>query len=131
MAEYRPYRVGNRAARARLNQVKLVSVSTFVLLAVMVNWRVTQQAAWLFGYSRVLGSSLAGWYAPWQWLVWWTRWHGAEQLEPVWELCIRQAAYPLLALGALAAGTVIAARHWLADDTPDLHGSARWANALE
>jgi type IV secretion system protein VirD4 len=132
MAEYRAYRVVDSAARARLTQVKLISVSAFVLLAVLVNWRVTQHAAWLFGYSRVLGPSLAGGlYAPWEWLVWWTRWHAAEQLEPVWELCIRQAAYPLLALGALAAGTVLAARHWLSGETPDLHGSARWANARE
>ena len=132
MAEYRPYRVKNSAAQARLTQVKLTTLSSFMVLALLVNWRVTQHIAWLFGYSQLLGPSLiAGLYAPWEWLVWWTRWHGVEQFEPIWELCIRQAAYPLLALGTLAAGSVIAARHFLADETPDLHGSARLMNPSE
>ena len=132
MAEYRPYRVKNSAAQGRLTQVKLITLSSFMVLALLVNWRVTQHIAWLFGYSQLLGPSLiARLYAPWEWLVWWTRWHGVEQFEPIWELCIRQAAYPLLALGTLAAGSVIAARHLLADETPDLHGSARLMNASE
>ena len=132
MAEYRPYRIVNGAAQARLTQVKLISVAGFMTAALLINWRVTQQAARLFSYAPALGPALLGrLYAPWEWIVWWARWHGVERLQPLWELCTREAAYPLLALGALAAGTVIAARHWLADDTPDLHGSARWANAGE
>lgn len=132
MAEYRPYRSVNSAARARLIRMKLIAVSSFVLLAVLINWIVTQHVARLFGYAPGLGPSLIGnIYAPWAWLVWWTHWHWAEQLQPLWELCLRQAAYPLFAAGALAAGSVIVARHLIADDTPDLHGSARWANARE
>jgi len=132
MAEYRPYRSVNSAARARLIRVKFIAVSSFVLLAALINWTVTQHVARLFGYAPGLGPSLIGnIYAPWEWLVWWTRWHWAEQLQPLWELCLRQAAYPLLGAGALAAGSVIIARHLIADDTPDLHGSARWANARE
>ncbi len=132
MAEYRPYRVISQHASAQLSQVKLISVSSFLGVALLINWVVTQHAARLFGYSRLLGPALIGGiYAPWEWIVWWSRWHGAEQLEPVWELCTREAAYPLLALGVLAAGTVIVARYLLADHTPDLHGSARWANLRE
>src|SRR5579859_5391951 len=128
MAEHRPYRVTNARAQARLSQVKLATISGFLVLALLINWTVTQHAAQLFGYSRALGPSLAGGlYAPWEWIVWWSRWHGAEQLEPVWELCIRAAALPLLACGALAAGTVLIARYLLADTASDLHGSARWA----
>ncbi len=132
MAEYRPYRVANSGARARLTRVKLISVSSLVALALLINWWVTQHAARLFSYAPALGPSLiGGLYAPWEWVVWWTRWHDVERLQPLWELCTREAAYPVLALGVLAAGTVIVARHLLADDTPDLHGSARWANARE
>lgn len=132
MAEYRPYRVANRAAQARLAQIKLVSVASFVFMALLINWWVTQHAARRFGYAPELGPALpGGLYAPWAWVVWWTRWHEVERLQPLWELCSREAAYPLFALAAVAAGTVIAARRWLADETPDLHGSARWANAQE
>ena len=38
MAEYRPYRVINSAAQARLTQVKLIAVSGFMLLALLINW---------------------------------------------------------------------------------------------
>ena len=113
-------------------RVKLIAVSSFVLLAVLINWIVTQHVARLFGYASGLGPSLIGnIYVPWAWLVWWTRWHWAEQLEPLWELCLRQTAYPLFAAGVLAAGSIIVARHLVSDDTPDLHGSARWSNARE
>jgi len=132
MAEYRPYRNVNSAARARLLRVKFIAVSGFMLAAILINWTVTQHVARLFGYAPGLGPSwLGNIYAPWAWLIWWTRWHWAEQLEPLWELCLRQAAYPLFGAGALAAGSVIVARYLVSDDTPDLHGSARWANARE
>ncbi len=55
MAEHRPYRVINASAQARLTQVKLVTVTGFMLLALLINWRVTELVARLFGYSRVLG----------------------------------------------------------------------------
>ena len=48
MAEYRPYRVTNQRAMARLAQVKLISVSSFIGLALLINWIVTQYAARLF-----------------------------------------------------------------------------------
>ncbi len=132
MAEYRPYRVTNQRARAWLTQVKLISVSSFIVLAVLINWIVTQRAARLFGYSRALGPSLlGGFYAPWEWIVWWSRWHGAEQLEPVWALCTREAAYPLLALAVLTAATVFIARYLARGSTADLHGSARWATTRD
>ena len=42
MAEYRPYRVINASAQTRLTQMKLVAVSGFMLMALLINWRVTQ-----------------------------------------------------------------------------------------
>ena len=45
MAEYRPYRVINASAQTRLTQVKLVAVSGFMLMALLINWRVTQLVA--------------------------------------------------------------------------------------
>src|SRR5215472_16843847 len=132
MAEYRPYRVTNRRAQGRLTQVKLISVSSFIGLALLINWMVTQHAARIFGYSRVLGPQLfSGLYPPWEWIIWWSRWHGAEPLEPVWELCIREAAYPLLALAVLTATVIIVARYLLRGTFSDLHGSARWAKTRD
>ena len=129
MAEYRPYRVANQRAQARLTQVKLISVSSFIGLALLINWMVTQHAARLFGYSRALGPALiGGLYAPWEWILWWSRWQGADQLEPVWEICCRETAYPLLGLAVLTAATVIIARHLLRGTASDLHGSARWGD---
>src|SRR5260370_21417406 len=53
MAEYRPYCVTNKRAQARLTQVKLISVSSFTGLALLINWRVTRQAARLLNeFSR-------------------------------------------------------------------------------
>ena len=60
MAEYRPYRSVNSVARARLTRVKLIAVSSFLLLAVLINWIVTQHVARLFGYAYGLGPSLIG-----------------------------------------------------------------------
>ena len=34
-------------------------------------------------------------YAPWSWMVWWTRWYWAPQLEPLWEQCAREALCPM------------------------------------
>ena len=132
MAEYRPYRIVNGAAQARLTQVKLISVGSFAVAALLINWWVTQCAAGVFGYAPALGPALLGrLYAPWEWIAWWARWHGVERLQPVWESCAREAALQLLVAAALAAGAINLARWWLRDTTPDLHGSARWANAQE
>ncbi len=132
MAEYRPYRVANRSAKARLDQVKLVSVLSFAIAALLINWWVTQRAARMLGHALALGAALPGGiYAPWEWIVWWTRWHGVTQLQPVWDLCAREAALPLIAAAAIAAGAINLARWWWSDSTPDLHGSARWANTRD
>jgi type IV secretion system protein VirD4 len=131
MAEYRPYRVVNAGAQARLTQVKIVAVASFSLIALLISWRVTALAARLFGHSSALGSSLFGFYAPWAWIVWWARWHGVEHFQPVWELCLRQAAYPLLAVGAMTVAVIRIGRYLLSAATSDLHGSARWANTRD
>ena len=132
MAEYRPYRVANRTAQARLAQVKLISVSSFAAGALLINWWVTEHAAQMLGYARALGPNLAGrLYAPWEWIVWWTRWHGVMELQPVWDLCAREAALPLLVAAAITAGAINLARWWLNDSTPDLHGSARWVKTRD
>jgi type IV secretion system protein VirD4 len=107
-------------------------VSGFLLLAILINWETTQQAARLLGYSRLLGPTLLGGiYAPWEWLVWWSRWHGAERLEPLWELCTREVALPLLGIGGLAAGAILITRYLLSGTNSDLHGSARWATTRD
>lgn len=126
MAEYRPYRATSQWAQARLTQVKLIGVLSFIGLALLVNWMVTEHAARIFGHSRALGPAWFGFYPPWDWIVWWSRWHGAERLAPVWELCLREAAYPLLALAALTAAAISVARYLARGPDADLHGSARW-----
>jgi type IV secretion system protein VirD4 len=127
VAEYRPYRVTDQRAHARLTQVKLISGSSLLLLALVINWMVTQHAARMFGYSRALGRAAFGVYAPWEWIVWWSRWNRVERFQPVWELCMREAAWPLLVATAAAAAVIVLARHLLKGSGSDLHGSARWA----
>ena len=69
MAEYRPYRNVNGTAQARLLRVKFIAVSSFLLVAILINWMVTQHVARLFGYAPGLGPSwLGNIYAPWAWL---------------------------------------------------------------
>ncbi|MHB8383700.1 MAG: hypothetical protein ACYDC3_15335, partial [Candidatus Binataceae bacterium] len=69
MAEYRPYRVTNQTAKARLAQVKLISVSSFAAVALLINWWVTQRAARMLGHAPALGATLPGGiYAPWGWI---------------------------------------------------------------
>jgi type IV secretion system protein VirD4 len=132
MAEHRPYRVTNRRTQAQLAEVKVVSVASFLTMTLVINWIVTQRAAALFGYSPLLGPVLIGrLYAPWGWIAWWTRWHGVQEFAPVWKTCVREAGLPLLLAGALAAAAINMARWWLRDETPDLHGSARWADARD
>ncbi|HTR47046.1 MAG TPA: hypothetical protein VMM16_06655, partial [Verrucomicrobiae bacterium] len=127
MAEHRPYRVSSRSAKAQLLQVKLASLTFFWIAALVINWHATQIAARTFGDAPQLGPTLFGMYAPWEWIVWWSRWFDAEQLQPVWEQCVIQVALPVLAAFATTVGAISLARWWLRDTTPDLHGSARWA----
>jgi type IV secretion system protein VirD4 len=128
MAEYRPYRVANARAQAQLQQVKVLGVTVFVGLALILNWMATQQVARMFGYARPLGVPLiGGLYAPWGWIVWWARWHGAAHFAPVWAQCAHEVLYPVGALAALLALTIGGARHLLRGTASDLYGSARWA----
>jgi type IV secretion system protein VirD4 len=129
MAEHRPYRVTNRRAQAQLSKVKVISVASFVTVALAVNWAVTERAAALFGYSPLLGTSLFGrLYVPWQWIAWWSRWHAVPEFAVIWQTCVREAGLFLLVGAAMAVGAVHIARWYFSDETPDLHGSARWAN---
>jgi type IV secretion system protein VirD4 len=129
MAEHRPYRVTNRRAQARLSQVKVVSVASFFTVALAVNWAVTERAAALFGYSPLLGTPLFGrLYVPWQWIAWWSRWHAVPEFAVIWQTCVREAGLFLLVGAAMTVGAVHIARWYFSDETPDLHGSARWAN---
>ena len=101
-------------AQARLTQVKLVSVSGFILLALLINWRVTEhRGAAIRLFARAGAVPVRRLYAPWEWIVWWSRWHWVEHFQPVWELCIREAAYALLALAAGTAGVIVVARYLL------------------
>ena len=128
MAEHRPYRVTSRSAKAQLVRVKLVSLTLFWLSALAINWRATQLAAHTFGDAPQLAPTLLGFYAPWEWIVWWSRWYQAERLRPVWELCVVRVAGPVLIVFAITVGVINLTRWWLRDAGPDLHGSARWAS---
>jgi type IV secretion system protein VirD4 len=128
MAEYRPYRLANRRAQAQLMQVKVIGVTSFVVLTLIINWAVTQQVARLFGYARALGSPLiGGLYAPWAWMVWWLHWHSAAQLQPVWAMCTREVTRPVAELGVVLVVSIGVCRYLLRGTAADLYGSARWA----
>lgn len=132
MAEYRPYRVANQRTQAKLTQIKLITGTSFLLVTVGINWWVTQHTAAHFGYARGLGPALFGHiYAPWEWLVWWARWHGVEQFQPVWNWCIKASGGPLLIAGGMTAAVINIARHVLNRSASDLHGSARWATTRD
>lgn len=137
MAEQRPYRLSGTASDASLRQTKIVAMLTLGVAVVVVNWVTTQHAARLFGYSRTLGAPwcyfpLIGLlYHPWDWLVWWWRWHSEPTLAPLWELCAHEAVYPMVALSAIAMGAIAVARHKGFRNPSDLHGSARWANTRD
>ena len=131
MAEHRPYRVTSRSAKAQLRWVELVSLTLFWIAALAINWRATQFAARTFGDAPQLGPTLLGFYAPWEWIMWWSRWYHAEQLRPVWGLCVVQVAVPVLVAFAITVGAINLARWWLRDTAPDLHGSARCASCRD
>src|SRR5262249_33290713 len=106
MAEHRPYRVTSRSAKAQLLRVKLVSLTLFWVAALAINWRATQLAARTFGDAPQLAPTLLGFYAPWEWIVWWSRWYQAERLRPVWGLCVIRVALPLLVAFAVTVGAI-------------------------
>jgi type IV secretion system protein VirD4 len=119
MAESRPYRLTNSSAQARLTRVKLLALGGFAIGALLINQRATQAAVEMFG--------LHGLYAPWQWMVWWYRWHAAAAFQPVWQTCTRLVLMPMLMLAAISVAAIVIARTLLNAATPDLYGSARWA----
>ncbi|HLV93900.1 MAG TPA: type IV secretory system conjugative DNA transfer family protein [Candidatus Acidoferrales bacterium] len=137
MAEQRPYRLSGTASDASLRQTKIVAMLTLGVAVVVVNWVTTQHAARLFGYSRTLGAPwcyfpLIGLlYHPWDWMVWWWRWHSEPTLAPLWELCTHEAVYPMIALSVMAMGAIAVARDKGFRNPSDLHGSARWANTRD
>jgi len=134
VAEQRPYRMSGTAGDGHFSQVKIIVLLSLGAAFVVVNWNTTQHAARLFGYSRLLGGPFLdfGWtgrlYRPWDWMVWWSRWHSEPTLAPLWELCAREAIYPMLALTVIAMAAIAVARHGWFRNPSDLHGSARWAN---
>jgi type IV secretion system protein VirD4 len=135
MAEQRPYRMSG-TGDDRLWQIKAAVMLALAAGFIVVNWVATQRAAQMCGYAPWLGPamtmSLAGpVYAPWQWSVWWWRWHNAPELAPLWPVCTRMAVYPMLGLTALAAGTMALARQGWFGSVSDLHGSARWAKTRD
>ena len=137
MAEQRPYRLSGTAADTRLSQIKIVVLLSLGAVFVVVNWMTTQHAARLFGYSPALGQPwcdfplVGSLYRPWNWMVWWLRWHSDPTLAPLWDLCVREAVYPMVALTAIAMGAIAVARHGWFQNPSDLHGSARWANTRD
>src|SRR5713226_1472054 len=136
MAEQRPYRVQGSAADARLGRVKRIALLSLASAFIAINWVTTQHAASVLRYASWLGRPLfrlkgGAIYAPWSWMVWWTRWYWAPQLEPLWRQCAREALYPMAAVTAVCCVAIAVARKGWFASASDLHGSARWANTRD
>ena len=136
MAEQRPYRVPGSAVDARLGRVKRLTLLSLVSSFIAINWVTTQHAASVLRYAPWLGRPLfhlksAVIYAPWSWMVWWSRWYWAPQLKPLWAQSAREALYPMAVVTAVCCAAIaIARKGWFATAS-DLHGSARWANTRD
>ena len=107
MAEQRPYRVPGFSADARLARAKRLAVLSLAGAFIAINWVTTQHAASVLRHASWLGRPLfhlrsEAVYAPWSWIVWWTRWYWAPQLEPLWEQCAREALYPMAIVTAVS-----------------------------
>jgi hypothetical protein len=76
-----------------------MALGGFAIGALAINERATQTAVTMFG--------LHGFYAPWQWIVWWARWHTALAFQPVWETCTRLVLMPMLTLAGIAGETIV------------------------
>src|ERR1700693_3280666 len=136
MAEQRPYRILGFSADARLARAKRRAVLSLVGAFIAINWVTTQYAASVPRDASWLGQPLfhlrgEAVYAPWSWIVWWTRWHWAPQLEPLWEQCAREALYPMAVVTAVCCAAIAMVRHGWFANVSDLHGSARWATACD
>ncbi|MGO9267992.1 MAG: type IV secretory system conjugative DNA transfer family protein [Candidatus Binataceae bacterium] len=133
MAEQRPYRLPGSAADAQLRRVKALALLSLAGAFLAINQVTTQHAARVLREAPWLGELIVRLpvagpiYAPWAWVVWWSRWHDAPALGPLWTLCTHQALYPVALVTAIACGAIALARHGWFADVSDLHGSARWA----
>ncbi len=137
MAEQRPYRVPRSTGDARLGRVKRIALLSLASSFIAINWVTTQHAASVLRHAPWLGHPLFNLpdigplYAPWSWIIWWTRWYWAPQLEQLWRQCAREALYPMAIVTAVCCAVITVARKgWLASAS-DLHGSARWANTRD
>lgn len=136
MAEQRPYRVPGFSADARLAQAKRLAVLSLAGAFIAINWVTTQYAASVLRHASWLGPPflhLVGGtvYEPWSWIVWWTRWYWAPQLEPLWRQCAREALYPMAVVTAVACAAIAMVRQGWFANVSDLHGSARWATTKD
>ena len=132
MAEQRPYRIPGFSADARLARAKRRAVLSLVGAFIAINSVTTQHAASVLRHASWLGRPLfhlrgGAVYAPWSWIVWWTRWYWAPQLEPLWKECAREALYPMAIVTAVCCAAIAMVRHGWFANVSDLHGSARWA----
>jgi len=136
MAEQRPYRAPGVSVDARLARAKRLALVSLVGAFLAINWVTTQNAARVLGDASWLGNPLfrlkgGAIYAPWSWIVWWTRWYWAPQLEPLWRQSAREALYPMSVVTAICCVAIAMVRHGWFANISDLHGSARWATTRD
>jgi len=136
MAEQRPYRLPGFSVDARLARAKRLALLSMVGAFVAINWVTTQHAARVLSDASWLGHPLfrmksGAIYAPWSWIVWWTRWYWAPQLEPLWRQSAREALYPMAVVTAVCCAAIAMVRHGWFANISDLHGSARWATTRD
>src|SRR5579864_1246577 len=136
MAEQRPYRVPGFSTDARLARAKRLALLSLVGAFAAINWVTTQHVASVLSDASWLGHPLfrvkgGAIYAPWSWIVWWTRWYWAPQLEPLWRRSAREALYPMSVVTAVCCAAIAMVRHGWFANVSDLHGSARWATARD
>jgi len=136
MAEQRPYRLPGFSVDARLACAKRLALLSLVGAFLAINWVTTQHAARVLSDASWLGHPLfrmksGAIYAPWSWIVWWTRWYWAPQLEPLWRQSAREALYPMAVVTAVCCAAIAMVRHGWFANISDLHGSARWATTRD
>ena len=132
MAEQRPYRVQGFSNNARLSRAKGLALLSLAAAFIAINWVTTEHAARILRDASWLGRPIGhlggrALYAPWSWIVWWTRWHWAPELKPLWAQCTREALFPMAAVAGVCCGAIAMVRHGWFANISDLHGSARWA----
>ncbi|MGA9724048.1 MAG: type IV secretory system conjugative DNA transfer family protein [Candidatus Binatus sp.] len=136
MAEQRPYRLPGFSVDARLARAKRLALLSLVGAFLAINWVTTQHAARVLSDASWLGHPLfrmksGAIYSPWSWIVWWTRWYWAPQLEPLWRQSAREALYPMAVVTAVCCAAIAMVRHGWFANISDLHGSARWATTRD